>query len=106
VILRKPGTKLTGMQAPLLFGLLLAEQAFASVGQDLIITSLNDGQHKTGSFHYRGLAADLRIKHVPEGKRPVVLARLGDALGPEWDVLWEGRGTPNEHLHIEYDPKP
>jgi hypothetical protein len=27
------------------------------------------------------------------------------SLGIHFDVVLEGIGTPNEHLHVEYDPK-
>jgi hypothetical protein len=25
--------------------------------------------------------------------------------GPEYDILWEHIGAPNEHIHVEYDVK-
>jgi len=63
---------------------------------DAVITSGVDGQHKIDSFHYKGLAIDLRTKSVLEE----LTKRLKDALGKEYDVIFEG-----DHIHIEYDPK-
>jgi hypothetical protein len=99
----KDGVSLSNMQPQVVVGLILAEQAFATVGAECVVTSVNDGAHTTESFHYSGLAADLRIKHVHPNQRQAVVARLGDLLGPEWDVLWEAKGTDNEHVHIEWD---
>lgn len=101
----KPGVRLKGMQPQLALAAVLAEQVYGAIGADCTITSINDGQHKSDSFHYRGLAMDLRIKDVRFEQRESVITRLADALGPEWDVLWEGKGTENEHAHLEYDPK-
>ncbi len=101
----KTGVGLGGLQPQVVLGLMLAEQAFATVGAECIVTSINDGVHKDDSFHYAGQAADLRIKHVHPNQRDAVLARLGDLLGAQWDVLWEGKGTENEHFHIEWDPR-
>ena len=70
---------------------------------DLVITSGRDGRHKTGSLHYRDRALDFRTKTVaaPHTLAAVVRKRLG----PAYDVILEGEGTANEHLHVEYDPK-
>lgn len=82
-----------------------AERIFALFGLGVVVTSWADGQHKADSLHYIGRAIDLRIKHVAEEDRDRVYGYLADQLGPSFDVLWESRGSQNEHLHIEYDPK-
>ncbi len=99
----KAGVSLRDLQPQVVLGLLLVEQAFAAVGAECIVTSCNDGQHKADSFHYRGLAADLRIKHIHPDQKAGVVARVTEVLGPEWDVLWESQGLANEHVHIEWD---
>ena len=113
----KTGVRIQGVQAPLLLGLFLAEQVYASIGVECVVTSLNDGKHcdasqgrpcpdgRPRSLHADGLAADLRIKDVHPTKRELVVVRLTDVLGPEWDVKWEYKGTDNEHVHLEFDPK-
>lgn len=70
-----------------------------------VITSGNDSKHGITSLHYNGRALDFRTKHV---SREVLITLVSDirvALGPEFDVVLEGLGTDNEHLHVEYDPK-
>ncbi len=101
----KAGVSLRDLQPQVVLGLLLVEQAFAAVGAECIVTSVNDGQHKADSFHYRGLAADLRMKHIHPDRKPSVVAHMTELLGPEWDVLWESQGLANEHVHIEHDPR-
>lgn len=69
------------------------------------VTSGNDGKHMVGSFHYKGRALDFRVKNWPMGKENAILAEIKRGLGAEFDCLLEYMGTPNAHLHIEYDPQ-
>lgn len=80
------------------------ESVFATFGYDTVVTSLGEGRHKPDSYHYKGLAADFRIKHVPEGLRRDIVNALKASL-PQCDVLYEGAGTQNVHIHVEWDPK-
>ena len=74
---------------------------FEKAGYDTIITSANDSSHMKASLHYKGKALDFRIKHVKLIKdRQAIFQELRTTL-KKYDVLWEGKGTPNEHLHIE-----
>ena len=101
----KPGVSILGIQAPLVLGLMVAKQAFEDQGYDCVLTSCTDGTHKADSLHYVGLAADLRTKHLPLGPKARVLAQLRDRLSPlGFEVLYEGAETPQEHVHLEYDP--
>jgi hypothetical protein len=72
----------------------------------VVITSGNDGKHMKGSKHYTYAALDFRTKNFPtlESKR-AFLWKLQAELGPDYDVLLEGLGTDNEHIHAEWDPK-
>ena len=101
----KPEVRFHDAQQALAIIAIAVENAFRSLGHDAIVTAAADGAHKPDSFHYRGLALDFRTKHVtiPSTKAEIV-ARVRDAL-PQCDVLFENEGTPNEHLHVEYDPK-
>ena len=83
---------------------ILAVVASAFRDYDVVVTAAADGSHKVDSFHYRGLALDFRIKHVPVEHRPALVKRIKGAI-PQCDVLWEGVGTEQEHLHVEWDPK-
>jgi hypothetical protein len=72
----------------------------------VVITSGNDGKHMKGSKHYTYAALDFRTKNFPtlESKR-VFAWKLQAELGPGYDVLFESVGTPNEHLHVEFQER-
>lgn len=66
------------------------------------VTSANDSRHKDTSLHYENQAFDIRIYNIigdvhREARDWAV--RLQEALGPDYDVLYE-----TTHIHVEYDP--
>lgn len=69
-------------------------------GEVLVITSLNDGRHMNGSFHYKGLAADVRIWNLKTHTPQEMAALLRGHLGKNYDVVVE-----KDHIHIELDRK-
>ena len=75
------------------------------VSRECIITSANDSTHSKRSLHYRGLALDFRTHNVPRDKVTGLVLAVKNALGSEFDVLLEDFKLPNEHLHIEHDPR-
>lgn len=97
----KEGVRFEGVQPVLWDGLLTVAVSYHTFGYQLVVTSLTDGTHKEGSLHYKGLAADLRTRHLKVNDVAVVVRGVKDALGKGWDVVLEG-----DHIHIEYDPKP
>lgn len=107
----KAGTEVEVLTSDLLLGLLgLAHIMETHIGKDavkvLTITSVNDGIHKTGSLHYSGNAVDIRSKiYKRELVEEVIRMFRASTDGPRYDLLLEAPGTPNEHLHLEYDPK-
>ena len=109
VIALKPGVRLTDLQPQTVLAICIADGVFSRRGIECVVTSGNDGAHKEGSFHYRGLAADFRLKHIvsPEERKRVVAEIRSNCgtLGTQYDVLHEGAGTPSEHCHVEFDPK-
>jgi hypothetical protein len=72
----------------------------------VVITAGKNGQHMKGSKHDKYEALDLRTKNMPglDTKYAFVHA-LQQELGPDYDVLLEGLGTDNEHVHVEFDKK-
>lgn len=94
----KPDVKIKKLQPQMLVALLVAEGIFRDNGIELVVTSGEDGTHKEGSFHYKGLAIDIR---TPNTNLETIMRRLKDAL-PGFDVIYEE--TPS-HIHIEFDPK-
>ena len=86
------------------FAIFKAAQIWARHREDLVLTSVNDGDHPGGarpSFHPRGLAFDARTHNL---EAPMIaIEELRAALGPDFDVLFENQGTGNEHVHCQYD---
>ena len=79
-------------------------ELFERHGVDVWLTSANDGTHKEGSFHYRDLAWDFRTHHLQPLVKAEVIANLRQRLAPQFQVLFEGEGSANEHLHVQYNP--
>lgn len=92
----------------ILWALSVAAEVWETFGApELIVTSLNDGAHRQGSFHYKGEAADLRTHNLPNSSaRRNARDLLAGHLGKDFDVILEDLGGPNEHVHLELDPKP
>lgn len=69
---------------------------------DLVITALKNGVHSTNSRHYTNEAIDLRSKNFPTDESKLLFCeKLQSFLGPEFTVLMEDAGKPNEHFHIQ-----
>lgn len=96
----KEGVIVTAIRTELLLALIIAEKVWLDCGKELVITSLNDGQHSNISLHYAGQAADLCTRYFAVPK--TVGQNLSDALGnnPDYDVVVE-----KDHIHLEWQPK-
>jgi hypothetical protein len=99
----------SGAVVPTTHEMRYAAQVVARVWQQhgftATLTSGLDGEHKDDSLHYSGLATDWRTKNLPAITKQQMIAEVADILGRDYDVLIEYAGTPNEHMHIEYDPR-
>lgn len=103
----KKGVMLQGVKSELLVAIYFAERVWEEHGSQLTITSITDGQHSQNSLHYKGLAFDARTKDIGEAAtKEAIFADLKVILTPlGYDVVFEGEGEANEHIHIEFDPK-
>lgn len=102
----KAGVRLDGLCSQMVLATLgIIEPVYAKHGYDCVITSANDSNHRVGSLHYKGKALDFRLNSLAVGDRIAVVGEVAVLLGDDFDVLHESEGTPNEHLHVEFDPK-
>ena len=91
----------------MLLGIQIVCSVFDHYGADCIITSMHDGKHGVNSLHSRdGLcrAVDFRTKHLTLNTKDLLIGDIKEALGENYDVVFEHAGEANEHLHAEYDP--
>ena len=96
----KGGIKAGGVQPELILALCIANYVYRRNNCTLTITSLLDGTHQANSLHYKGYAADLRIRDISAPLTDVIVRELREALGEEYDVVLE-----NDHIHLEWDVK-
>lgn len=104
----KPGVSLDNTHEAIWTAVAVAARVWSSWEADLWVTSANDGVHPGGarpSFHPKGQAVDVRTHNLPVNGRQQAIDMLRGILGPNYDVLYESVGTPNEHCHIQYDPQ-
>ena len=72
-------------------------------GMSPTVTSANDGTHMPTSRHYDNMALDLRTHDLPSQEiKDRFLQEMKSRLGADYIVIFEGLGTPNEHLHCQY----
>jgi hypothetical protein len=92
------------LKPEILLGIQIAHSIYQEIGANLEITCGIDGTHLSGSLHYSGNAVDLGIHTIAEN-RSLVRNKIAAALGADFDLVWERIGTPEEHFHLEYQPK-
>ncbi len=90
--------------------LILLVAALANVASELAleevwITAGIDGTHGADSLHYALRAIDIRIHNLTPAQADALVAGLIRHLGEaNVDCFIEAKGTPNAHIHLEYDP--
>jgi hypothetical protein len=87
----------------------LLDACYAAFGVLAICTATTAGHHMKGSLHYKGLALDLRVKHLGDLNRQRSLwnclkRNIDQAYPGLYDVLLESPGEEQAHVHIEVSP--
>lgn len=97
----KDSVRLISLTPALAFILSVVLKADKFFAEDMVVTSVNDSVHKKNSAHYRDEAIDLRCNDRPHNVDIALCKFLELELGPKFLVLYEGKGTPNEHIHVQ-----
>jgi len=110
----KHGVRLKGLVSQMAIADRIVSDVFRSYSIPCAITSANDSKHSDISLHYGkegkytdGLCRALDYRTHYEwinGQEKELADAVQKVLGPEFDVVLEAVGTPNEHMHVEYDP--
>lgn len=96
----KDGVTFDGVKGPILYAMHLIEKIMEGTGE-YCITSVTDGKHGPNSLHYKGLAMDLRTRHLKEVANVNLIAKaIRGELGGMYDVVVE-----RDHIHIEVSDK-
>ena len=97
MILNPNGCDLSRLRYKARQALWYLEHVFEIQGEHLTIFHTFDAIHEKGSLHYKNRAFDCG---PPLRDRAGTLARVKEAMGPDYDLIDEG-----DHWHVEYDPK-
>ena len=96
----KKGVKVKDISTELLLALMICDLVYSKYGEELVVTSLNDGTHMEGSKHYVGDGADLRTRYFTKQEQNAIMKALRLRLSSDYDIVLE-----KDHIHLEYDPK-
>lgn len=107
----KDSARFARLTTQALLGLFVVESQFLRVaGVGARLTSGSDSEHKGRPVagedkdpHYTGRAVDIGVKNVDPKIRGTLVEAIGEALGTQYTLLWESKGTPNEHFHLQYE---
>jgi hypothetical protein len=95
----KDGVYLGGLDPVMRPALIAADVVWKAYGQELVITSTDDGVHSSGSLHPFGKAIDLRTYYFnSKEKKLKVCEALQVLLGISFTVILK-----DTHIHVEYD---
>ena len=94
------GAKVNGIQPEMVLAFLIASSLYDNYVVKCVMTEATGGKHSEGSLHYVGLAIDLRTRDMTEKMAEVIVKKVKEALGDQYDVVLE-----KDHIHIEFQPK-
>ena len=75
---------------------------YASHGNDFYITSIREGNHSPGSYHYIGQALDFKRQKMLKGELVDKLFGLTTRIGGKFDVI--EYSDERDIFHVEFDP--
>ena len=95
----KPGVHIHNLQPQMVVALIVANDVWKALGQDLVWTCCNEARHRQKSYHVLGYAIDFRSNYFSPHQKRAAAIKLREALGENYDVIAE-----DTHIHCEYDP--
>jgi len=103
----KEGVNIRGTCPEILEGQMVVNEVLAQYGYITFVTCGREGSHSWTSRHYDGRARDYRSKHIHRDMLPHVRNEIKSRLKPlrDFDFILEGLNGPNEHFHLEWQPK-
>lgn len=96
----KVDVRLHGMQVPMIFAMMVANELVKEYDVEFVITSGVEGRHGKGSCHYSGNAFDFRKREFKNNDAAAVAKELQERLGPDFYVLLE-----RTHIHVQFKPQ-
>jgi hypothetical protein len=96
----KEGVQMAGLHPVMRPVLVHADKIWTQLGQELVVTSALDGEHKASSLHYFGYALDFRTRYFEEKQKWQAFALLSSCMekfDSDFSVLKE-----ETHIHVEY----
>lgn len=96
----KNGVKVHGLSNEIMLAVFVCIGVYEKYGEELVITSITDGQHSGTSLHYSGNAIDIRTRYFDEKEIEVVAGDIRSRLTGDYDIVVE-----KTHIHIEYQPR-
>lgn len=100
-----PPCSIIGIRPEIHLGLSILDPIFKIYEEDVELTHGTDGQHSYGSLHYVGQAVDIRSHNFDEARKGLIVDEGKKSLGAQFDFFLENHLTPNEHFHLEFQPK-
>lgn len=105
----KDGVRFSSPEMAMCIATIAVRDVFTDFGQDMLEFCITGGieDHQHPSKHVYGGGLDYRTKSLSlsEDEKWMLTAAVRRYLGDGFDVVLESVGKPNEHLHVEYDPK-
>lgn len=100
-IVTKDGVDISNIKGRMYLPLLLAKGWREKNGfTEVVIVSGNDGKHKAGSLHYKGLAVDIRTRDLTYKQKKDYFNYIKGYLPKHYEIYNE-----KNHIHIEYDDR-
>jgi hypothetical protein len=93
----KEGVKLTDLQFAMRDALIAADKIYEENGHELTVTSTGESVHSAGSYHYYGLAFDIRTRDLDDIVKQKIYKKLSEDLEGRFRVILE-----KTHIHIQF----